>query len=106
MNNNNTGYYVYDEYENTLQRYDTLYADEVNNKISKLAYVARGTIALSVILIILLILSNLDKTSSKKATKKEEVVKRHSTKEVEQELQKQIDMVYDSISKTKEKKKK
>ena len=75
LTNNNEGFYVYDNYENTLQRYDEdLTKDLVNelqesSKYVKLTYILGGT---SIGLLVLLFISLLVKPKKNKEIKVEE----------------------------------
>ena len=74
--NNNTGYYVYDSYENTLQRYDVEFASIIQNNSDTLLYIVCGLSGLSLVLLMLLIASNLKKSNK---PKKEKIKKKGNT---------------------------
>src|SRR5574344_712888 len=68
LENNNTGFYVYDDYENTLQRYDDSSTSGLNTKIKTYKEVICVLSGISIGLVILLIIS-LISSNSKKTTK-------------------------------------
>ena len=76
--NNNTGFYVYDNFENTLQRYDEELIKDYENELEeqtkyvKLTYILAGT---SIGLFILLFVSLLTKSKKPKEVKEVKEVK-------------------------------
>ena len=101
--NNNTGFYVYDNYENTLQRYDSTTIDEMNDEIARLTYITYILAGSSVLLFLLFILALIlrPKKDKGQATEKiqEEVVVPEKITDTEL-----FDYV-DNIEKTRSKKK-
>src|SRR5574344_614967 len=109
LENNNTGFYVYDDYENTLERYDEGRISELNSKIKTYKEVAIILVGVGIGLAILLIISLVTSTKypnqkkSKQKTKSsneelnDDVVPEDEAKE---ELQKKISEIEDSLSKT------
>lgn len=69
--NNNEGFYVYDNYESTLQRYDSSVIDTYQEKQNQLTYVIYILIASNVLLIVLLLVSLFTKSKKKNISKKE-----------------------------------
>lgn len=99
--NSNTGYYVYDNFENTLQRYDEELIKDLETKIEeskkyvKLTYILGGT---SIGLLILLFISLLTKPK----TKKEKVVEKSVEKKLEADDIKTIEEDINTKTTTKE----
>src|SRR5574344_1010221 len=109
LENNNTGFYVYDDYENTLQRYDEGRISELNSKIKTYKEVAIILVGVGIGLAILLIISLV--TSTKYPNQKKSKQKTKSSNEelnddvvpddeAKEELQKKISEIEDSLSKT------
>ena len=106
--NNNEGFYVYDNYESTLQRYDSSVIDKYQEKQEQLMYIIYILIASNVLLIALLIASLYSKSKKKskpnKEVKSEEIIsnleKPNDTKDTKDV--KQLEEIMDSVDPTKE----
>lgn len=102
--NNNTGFYVYDNYESTLQRYDEELIKDYENELKesqkyvKLTYILAGT---SIGLFILLFVSLLTKNKKPKEIKKEKPVEKNLKEEDIKSIEE--DIVKEDKRKTKKK---
>lgn len=108
--NNNEGFYVYDNYENTLQRYDSSIIDELNNKIDRMTYIIYVLAGSTLVFVILLFISlytrssKINKAEETKEVKEVEEFKNMAPLEDSNKKDdiKQIEEIMDSVDNTKE----
>ncbi len=107
--NNNEGFYVYDNYENTLQRYDSSIIEMYQNKEKQLTYIVYILAGSSIALIILLFVSLTARGKKKKEIKNTDIkhieqinnpVEKQEVKKMEEV--KQLEEIMDSVDPTKE----
>ena len=97
--NNNEGFYVYDNYENTLQRYDSSIIDELNSKIDRMTYTIYVLGASTLVFVVLLFISLYIKSSKPKKQEKKTEIKDMASLEEPKEKDdiKEIEKIMDSV---------
>ena len=102
--NNNKGFYVYDNYENTLQRYDSSVIDELNSKIDRMTYIVyvlgTSTLVFVILLFISLYIRSNKQNKEDKITEINDMAALEETKD--ENNMKKIEEIMDSVDNTKE----